>query len=326
MTDWLSQTIEPPDLPAALHALILQVPQGAVTTCGTLAGALGDHRAALWIARQLNDEVWRTGIPWQRVVLKDGRLPTTTAAHHEIQCRLLRSEGFPIGVGGIISTSGWFTDFKSDAPLQQLQEQQRLLQGNVVLQGRAENWRTVAGLDIAYPRPGWARAAYVEVALEDGRVLWEETCTGETQFPYITGYLAYREIPCYLRLLRNIISHRPLADVLMLDGSGWMHPRQFGIACHLGVLLQHPTLGVSKKCLHGRADKSNSTGEFYPLLGKSGDVLGYGRESRAGRNPVYVSPGHLCSVEQARDLARQCWQDNRLPQPTYLADRLSRRE
>lgn len=326
MTDWQQQILEPPDLPAALHALILQIPQGAVSTCGILAAALGDHRAALWIARQLAEEAWRTGIPWQRVVLKEGRLPTATTAHHEIQRRLLRSEGVPIGAGGIVSTSAWFTDFKSDSPLRQLQEQQHLLRQNVVLQGRPENWRTVAGLDIAYPRPGWARAAYVEVALKDGRVLWEETRTGETRFPYISGYLAYREIPCYLRLLRNILAHRPLADVLMLDGSGWMHPRRFGIACHLGVLLQHPTLGVSKKCLHGRGDTSRFAGELHPIRDKSGDLLGYGRESPEGGKPVYVSPGHLCSAEQARDLARLCWQENRLPQPTHLADRLGRRE
>ncbi len=118
---------------------------------------------------------------------------------------------------------------------------------------------------------------------------------------------------------------RSVPDVIFLDGQGLAHPRGSRIACQVGVLLDHPTVGVAKSRLFGVHEELGAeAGSRTSLQAPDGREIGVVlRTSRRG-NPLYVSPGHGVSVERAADLVWACVRGHRLPEPTFLADRLSK--
>jgi deoxyribonuclease V len=132
--------------------------------------------------------------------------------------------------------------------------------------------------------------------------------------------LSFREAPIALAALQQV-RHQP--DILLVDGHGIAHPRRFGIASHLGVLLDLPTIGCAKSVLVGKAAEPGlSPGESTALL-DGDDVIGTAIRTRLRSRPIYVSPGHRVSVETAAALVMQCLRGYRLPEPTRLADRLA---
>lgn len=181
----------------------------------------------------------------------------------------------------------------------------------------------VLGLDIAAGRPGEpGRAAAVVWRRSDGAVVEQVVHEGAIRFPYVPGLLAFREGPLAEAALRRI---RTEPDLVMVDGHGIAHPRRMGIAAHLGVLLDRPTIGVAKSRLFGRAEEPGpNPGDRAPLRAPDGTPIGAVLRTRAGSRPVYVSPGHRVSVERAPELVMACVRGHRLPEPTHLADRLSR--
>ena len=111
-------------------------------------------------------------------------------------------------------------------------------------------------------------------------------------------------------------------DLLMIDGQGIAHPRGFGLACHVGVLLDVPTLGVAKKRLYGRYDEpGEKRGSWTPLLSGEGEVVGSVLRTRDGVKPVFVSVGHRIDPDSARETALACARGYRIPEPTRLADK-----
>lgn len=184
--------------------------------------------------------------------------------------------------------------------------------------------RTVAGVDLAYPRTAsgvvTGRAALVVLTFPALELLEEHVVTRPVTFPYIPGLLSFREAPIALAALQEV---RVRPDLLLVDGHGIAHPRRFGIASHLGVLLDLPTIGIAKSILVGRAaEPGELPGSSTPL--QDGDeVIGTALRSRARSRPIYVSPGHRVSVETAAALVMQCARGYRLPEPTRLADRLA---
>lgn len=184
--------------------------------------------------------------------------------------------------------------------------------------------RTVAGVDLAYPRSATdvatGRAAVVVLAFPELEVVEEHLVTRPVTFPYIPGLLSFREAPIALAALRELRS-RP--DLLFVDGHGIAHPRRLGIASHLGVLLDLPTIGVAKSILVGRAAEPGPLpGDAAPLV-HGDERIGTAIRTRPKSKPIYVSPGHGVSVETAASLAMQCTRGYRLPEPTRLADRLA---
>ncbi|MBB03773.1 MAG: hypothetical protein CMJ47_14105 [Planctomyces sp.] len=315
-----------PDLEAELDRLFSQLPEGTVTTFGQLANAFGDIKAASWIGRQLKTEAGRARWPWHRVTLVDGRLPGSNSELHALQSALLQREGIAVREHRV-STEFLQQRFDSSAPLQQLRKtQEQLQQAQLLNPGEPleDNWMTIAGLDVAYPKSTLARAAYIEIERRTGQILYQQQITSPCRFPYIPGYLSYREIPVLLELLGAVLQERPLADVLMIDGSGRLHPRQFGIACHLGMLLQHPTLGVSKKLLTGKLRSETDDRLSTPIVLPSEPSAGYAIGQTKSSNRLFVSPGHRLSTDQARNIALETWDQHPLPDPTYYADRLTR--
>jgi deoxyribonuclease V len=141
-----------------------------------------------------------------------------------------------------------------------------------------------------------------------------------TRFPYVPGLLSFREIPALLEALSNI---KTKPDIILCDGHGTAHPRRLGIASHLGVLLDCPTIGVGKSLLVGRHAKVGlQRGDYEPLVHK-GETIGAVLRTRTGFNPLYISGGHKVSLQSAIDYVMKCTTKYRLPETTRAAHHLA---
>ncbi|GAB3681798.1 endonuclease V [Actinocorallia lasiicapitis] len=199
-------------------------------------------------------------------------------------------------------------------------EQERL-RGSVILEDRGGEPGLVAGLDVAYADDLVAAA----VTVLDARtlaVVESAVAVERPAFPYIPGLFAFREIPALVSALRKL-EHEP--DLLVCDGHGLAHPRRFGLACHLGVLLGVPAMGVGKTFLVGEhVEPARERGSWTPLV-HDGETVGRTVRTRDGIKPVYVSAGHLVSLETATRRVLELTPAFRLPETTRTADGLSRR-
>ena len=182
--------------------------------------------------------------------------------------------------------------------------------------------RTVAGIDVSI-RGDMAQAAIAVVQLPELELIDQAIYRCEVPFPYIPGLLSFREMPAVLPALEQLAT-RP--DVLMTDSQGLAHPRRFGLACHLGVLLDWPALGVAKTRLTGRfSDLGEDKGRRAELIDRN-ETVGVALRSRARTNPVYVSIGHRITLDDAVQLTLACCPRYKIPEPTRLAHKLSRGE
>lgn len=201
-------------------------------------------------------------------------------------------------------------------------EQERLA-GRVDVTAPLAPFRYVAGLDVAYAIDS-SRVAGAVVVLDADTLQVEDMATAvmEVEFPYVSGLLAFREMPALIEALSRL-SVEP--DVLVCDGYGIAHPRRFGLACHLGVLAGKPAMGVAKTAFVGKAvEPGIQRGEAADLV-HDGEVVGAVLRTQLSTKPVYVSPGHLITVNDATRLALRLATKYRLPETTRLADQLSRR-
>ena len=138
-------------------------------------------------------------------------------------------------------------------------------------------------------------------------------------FPYIPGLLSFREIPMLLEVWNNL---KTKPDVVIVDGLGIAHPRRLGIASHLGVLLDIPTIGCAKSVLIGNyKEPGNEPGSFTYLHDPKdpNKIIGAALRTKKNVKPVFISPGHLIILEQSIDIVKQCVLKHRLPEPTRLA-------
>ena len=181
----------------------------------------------------------------------------------------------------------------------------------------------VAGVDVGFDKnKGLTHAAVAVLTFPELEPVEDALATCPTRFPYVPGLLSFREAPAILAALEQL-EHRP--DLLLCDGQGIAHPRRFGIACHLGVLTDLPSIGVAKKRLVGsHREPPDSRGAWTPLE-HEGEVIGAVLRSRARVKPIFVSPGHRVSLERAVELVMACTTRYRLPETTRRADRLASR-
>jgi deoxyribonuclease V len=184
-----------------------------------------------------------------------------------------------------------------------------------------EDVETVAGVDVSI-RDDMAQAAVAVLSLPDLEVVDEAIHRCEVPFPYVPGLLSFRETPPVLPALEQL-SVTP--DVLMTDSHGRAHPRRFGFACHLGLLLDRPTLGVAKSILVGEPDGAldDEKGSRVPLV-DDGETVGAVLRTRTDVNPVYVSVGHRLTRDDAVRLTLDCSPRYKIPEPTRQAHKLSR--
>ncbi len=201
---------------------------------------------------------------------------------------------------------------------------QRRLADRVVPDGRPGRIRLVAGADLAFERDRAVCIAGVVVwDVAAGEVLEQHVARAEVTFPYVPGLLSFREAPALLAALTKI---RCEPDLFMFDGQGLAHPRRFGLACHVGVILDRPSIGVAKSVLVGTCDEPRiRRGAHTPLMDR-GERVGSALRTRDRVKPVYVSIGHRISLDAAVDAVLGCCTRYRLPEPTRLADHLVAQE
>lgn len=200
---------------------------------------------------------------------------------------------------------------------------QRTLAGRLIREDALGEVEHIAGVDIGFEDGGDTTRAAVVVLSWPGLAPIEQVVARQpTRMPYVPGLLSFREIPAALAAFERLDSR---VDLVMVDGHGIAHPRRLGVAAHLGLWLDLPTLGVAKKRLTGRhGEVPEGRAESTDLM--DGDErIGVVLRSRAGVKPVFVSPGHRLSVDSARDWAVACLGRYKLPEPTRLADRLASR-
>ncbi|HET6422046.1 MAG TPA: endonuclease V [Planctomycetaceae bacterium] len=307
------------DLPGTLRGLLDQIPPGRVTTFGDLAEALGDLSAARWVAQELAEMV---DGPVHRVVKRTGEIVLSNVARAAVQRERLLEEGIPITDTGKLDLEHFrWKDFTCDGPLKRLAE----WQDGVAIKARnvadVEIPRVMAGLDVSYASDHEAVAAYVEVDVKTHALLFSATHRAAVAFPYITGYLTFRELPIHLALLDLVRQQKPLAKVILVDGAGQLHPRRAGIAVAVGVVGACVTVGVAKHRLVGRKVSEDAD----PLLEDQGEILGQMLHGTNRTHPVYVSPGHSIALASAVRCVREVWRSGRWPVPIQLADQLSRK-
>ncbi|WP_370146058.1 endonuclease V [Streptacidiphilus sp. EB129] len=181
---------------------------------------------------------------------------------------------------------------------------------------------TIAGVDVAYDDAG-DRVAAAAVVLDAAthRVVGQATAVGRITFPYVSGLLAFRELPAVLDALAAL-GRAP--DLIVCDGYGVAHPRRLGLASHLGVLTGIPAFGVAKSpFLYAFDPPGPERGASSPLL-DGAETVGRALRTRTGVKPVFVSAGHLVDLDQACAHTLALSPRFRLPETTRLADRLCR--
>lgn len=195
---------------------------------------------------------------------------------------------------------------------------QRRLRSGLILRGGPRAPRLVAGADVAYAKErGRCYAAVVVLSLPGLRVVEEASAERAVTFPYVPGLLSFREGPAVIAALARL---RCRPDLIMFDAQGYAHPRRFGLASHLGYLLDTASIGCAKSILVGEYEGLGEKAESFAWLVDRGERVGAALRTRAGVRPVYVSPGHRVGFRRALRLAMMTVGKFRVPEPTRLAD------
>jgi deoxyribonuclease V len=200
-------------------------------------------------------------------------------------------------------------------------EIQQILRREVITQDQLGEIRFVAGVDVGFEASGTVtRAAVAVLSLSDLTLCDRAIARRPTVFPYIPGFLSFREVPAVLDALQQLTV---IPDLLLCDGQGFAHPRRFGIACHLGLLTDLPAIGVAKSILVGKhADVPEERGAWQPMIHK-GETIGVALKTRPNTKPVYISAGHRISLETAIAYVMRCTTRYRLPETTRAAHNLA---
>jgi deoxyribonuclease V len=210
-------------------------------------------------------------------------------------------------------------------PREAIEIQQKLIH-NIQLAPLPPEIHLVAGVDVSY-KIGSDRfyAGIVVLQLPALSLVEETVAVGETLFPYIPGLLSFREAPILLQAFQKLASQ---PDAIIVDGQGIAHPRGIGIASHLGLFLDCPSVGCAKSKLTGvyEANKLQTTaGSFIPLRTGDGTVIGAVVRTKQNTQPVFVSPGFKADLATSVALVLKCCQGYKLPEPTRQAHHLVNR-
>jgi deoxyribonuclease V len=196
-------------------------------------------------------------------------------------------------------------------------ELQKSLRERVRLAPLKKKIRTIAGADISFNKfSPVVYAGLVVLSLPGLEVIEEVGVVSETSFPYVPGLLSFREAPSVLEAWAKL---KIEPDAVMFDGQGIAHPRRVGIASHVGLLLNRPTLGCAKSVLVGKyVEPGETRGSWSEMIDKD-EVVGAAVRTKTNVNPIYVSPGHLIDLEGAIKLTLECDGGYRQPEPTRRA-------
>ena len=258
------------------YNLVKQIPEGCITTYGELARALGDIRAARAVGYMLSINQDPDKIPCYKVVHTDRRMGKYALGVDEKEKRL-RKDGIEIS-NGIVENfrERLFSDFKTDYPLKRLQDEQ----GNIASMANFTDEideDNFSAIDVSYD----GRMGYGALISYDRGEYNIKNIEMEVDFPYIPGYLGYRETPFVEKLAEGI------NGALLIDANGLLHPRKCGLATFAGVVMDRATIGVAKSLLMGKLDDNG-----YIIY--NNEKLGY-----AINRHTIVSPGNKISLESS---------------------------
>lgn len=196
---------------------------------------------------------------------------------------------------------------------------QNSLRQKIILIDSLRSIDTIAGADIAFTKDDNVGYAGVIIYKYPELVEIERvSATGKLEFPYVPGLLSFREAPLLLKAFAQL---KILPDVIMFDGQGIAHPRRIGIAAHLGLWLNLPTIGCAKSRLTGEFDEPKRAAGSFTELTDKGDLIGAVIRTRTNVKPIFVSPGHLISLKSTIDITLKCTDGLRIPKPTRQADK-----
>lgn len=201
---------------------------------------------------------------------------------------------------------------------------QRELALKVIRKDRVSDIKLVAGVDVAYQKNSNRLIAAVVVLNADNLGVVETAIAEDVErFPYIPGLFSFRELPPLIKAFAKL-QYTP--DIVVCDGQGLAHPRRFGLACHLGVIFDVPTIGCGKTRLLGEHQELDTTrGAIAPLVDHD-EVIGNVLRTQTAINPVYVSIGHRITLSTACDCVLKLAPNYRLPETTRQADHLVKME
>ncbi|PSF39355.1 deoxyribonuclease V [Aphanothece hegewaldii CCALA 016] len=213
-------------------------------------------------------------------------------------------------------------DYQSPKTLEEAKAIQQNLRSQVIITDQLEPVQLVAGVDVGFEdnyaltRAAVAVLRFPELELVETAIAILPTC-----FPYIPGFLSFREIPAIIEALKKITI---VPHLILCDGQGIAHPLRLGIASHLGVLIDCPTIGVAKSRLIGSHEEVNlEKGSQQPLIDQ-GETIGIVLRTKYKVKPLYISPGHRISLPTAIQYVLKSTTKYRLPETTRIADRLSK--
>jgi deoxyribonuclease V len=229
-------------------------------------------------------------------------------------------ERIPAPLHRIITTSS--RAYPAPTSIAEAEAIQDRLRPLVRADGEPSEVHTVAGLDVSYAVDSDRLAAAV-VVLDAAtlEVVEASVVDGVAAFDYVPGILAFREVPALLSALQRLTT---VPDLLVCDGYGLAHPRRFGLACHLGVLTDLPTIGVAKTPFTGTYRMPGEQRGAWSPLAQAGEVLGRVLRTQDRIKPVFVSTGHRMSLDTACAMVLRLCRRYRLPETTRQADHLSR--
>jgi deoxyribonuclease V len=173
--------------------------------------------------------------------------------------------------------------------------------------------RLIGGVDVAYTK-NMSIGAAVVLDYDSFELLESQTAVSETRMPYIPTLLSFREIPATVGSIKKLRLH---PDLFLADGQGFAHPYRCGFASHLGLALNRPTIGTAKSRLFG--DVENEEAKDFSLLRHRDEIIGAAVTTKQGSKPIYVSVGHMVSLETAIRIVRTCARGKRVPDPLLRA-------
>ncbi len=198
--------------------------------------------------------------------------------------------------------------------------EQKALQKNIILKKPDHSPKIIAGCDSAFLED-YIISIFVMFEYPSLKEVEIKFHYSKVEFPYIPGYLSFRELPNLIETYKKI-ENKP--DLVMVDGNGIMHPRRLGIATHLGITLNVPTFGVAKNKLFGKCEIPNEIKGSYTFVKDKDEIIGLALRSKDKVKPIYISPGHLCDLETSLEITMETLRKYKLPEPTRIADKYSK--
>ena len=204
--------------------------------------------------------------------------------------------------------------------LEELRDLQKKIAKRVILKDRFRKPITsIAGIDLAF-KEDRAITAYVLMAFPSQKIIHKKIAISPIEFPYIPTFLSFREGPPIVKVI-NSLDVKP--DVFMINAHGIAHPSFCGCASHVGVLTQNPTIGVAQSNLCGKYKVTPEEVDKYVPLFYESRAVGWIFKSKKSCRHIFISPGHLVSLESSIEITRGCMGKYKLPSPLYYAHKLA---